>query len=98
MVQVLACGPVGFEIVLFAFLPFVVAAGALLTLVGVAAAVHYMPGARADRRRAAGRCVECGYDLRASTGRCPECGTSAPVRVEARPLRAGTRAWVAYGR
>jgi hypothetical protein len=26
------------------------------------------------RRRRAGRCPACGYDLRASPGRCPECG------------------------
>ena len=32
---------------------------------------------RRGRRRRAGRCPACGYDLRATPGRCPECGTAA---------------------
>lgn len=31
------------------------------------------------RRRLAGRCERCGYDLRASAGRCPECGNPTVI-------------------
>jgi hypothetical protein len=33
---------------------------------------------RRRRREAAGRCLECGFDLRASRRRCPECGAGIP--------------------
>ena len=34
------------------------------------------------RRRAAGQCPGCGYDLRATPGRCPECGRMAEAATE----------------
>ena len=50
--------PYAFAIVLFAFPATLALAGSI----------------RNRRRRRAGCCVACGYDLRASLARCPECG------------------------
>ncbi|HZL36182.1 MAG TPA: hypothetical protein VFC78_12770, partial [Tepidisphaeraceae bacterium] len=41
--------------------------------IGLTAYVNY-ERARQKRRKEAGLCLRCGYDLRASADRCPECG------------------------
>ena len=50
----------------------------VLLITGVPLALWLSARIRRVRRRAAGRCVRCGYDLRASPSRCPECGHAAP--------------------
>ncbi len=49
---------------------------AVLAVAGGGPIVRYRRG-RARRRRAAGLCARCGYDLRASPERCPEWGAAA---------------------
>ncbi len=47
----------------------------------VALPVFGIPAARRSLRRRAGRCQQCGYDLRATQPArpCPECGSSPPI-------------------
>jgi len=53
--------------------------GWLLAATAVAPACYVVARVRRARRRAAGMCRRCGYDLRASAERCPECGEAIPA-------------------
>jgi hypothetical protein len=52
---------------------------AVLALPPGAAARRWM---RERKRRSAGRCPRCGYDLRATPDRCPECGAEPAAKGE----------------
>jgi hypothetical protein len=57
-------------------LPFWLFVG-LLLIAPVRNAIRWRRGDQAQRWRAAGRCFNCGYDLRATPDRCPECGAAS---------------------
>jgi hypothetical protein len=47
-----------------------------LALLAILPAARALLALRTLRRAAAGKCPQCGYDLRATPDRCPECGTA----------------------
>jgi hypothetical protein len=59
-----------------------------LVIFGVAPAVWVWRFWRRRRRREAGCCRVCGYDLRATPDRCPECGSE--VVEKSRSAKSGT--------
>lgn len=60
-----------------------IAAGSLLTLSPLIVARFRQRA----KRRAAGLCTRCGYDLRGAAKRCPECGEARPAHLHPNALR-----------
>jgi hypothetical protein len=51
-----------------------------LVVAGGVSVLHFVPRKLVrQQRRAAGCCLECGYDLRATPERCPECGAARQI-------------------
>jgi hypothetical protein len=52
----------------------------IAAVLGALPVVWFIRVNRCIRRRATGRCVNCGYDVRATPDLCPECGTIPKTR------------------
>jgi hypothetical protein len=89
-----------FERVTISVPPFIVVFGVIVVVPTwvVVLATGLLPGVvvlrerrrrRIDWRRANGRCVRCGYDLRESPQKCPECGADH-ARRSVKRRRVGT--------
>ena len=54
----------------------------LALLFAILPAQHLRAVVRSRRRRRAGQCPRCGYDLRATPERCPECGSEIVLATD----------------
>ncbi len=61
--------------------------GCVFSLPAIIVGLRVWRSRRRERRRSAGLCEACGYDLRASLSRCPECGLAVEQQLNAATAR-----------